>query len=154
MHFIEFTRFRITGRVTKIEPFVGVLYRTLTYNHESPGPVHDERGAKSVFHSRHSYAIPSLVSQAAVTPRSSWTGPVGWWLYVSIRYRQQPALFLVTRPVTLNLANSIKCVGDPAPSYDALLHVHIEQNGTDQCSSACTHINIGGGTRGPCPPDF
>ena len=49
MHFIEFTRFRITGCVTKIEPFVGVLYRTLTYNHESPGPVHDERGAKSMF---------------------------------------------------------------------------------------------------------
>ena len=25
---------------------------------------------------------------------------------------QRPALFLVTRPVTLNLVNSIKCVGD------------------------------------------
>ena len=46
-------------------------------------------------------------------PRSSWTGPGDSWIYVSVRYiRQQPALFLVTRPVTLNLANSIKCVGD------------------------------------------
>ena len=47
------------------------------------------------------------------TPCSSWTGPGGWWLYISVRYiRQQTALFLVTRPVTLNLANSIKCVGN------------------------------------------
>ena len=31
----------------------------------------------------------------------------------SVRYiRQQLALFLVTRPVTLNLVNSIKCMGD------------------------------------------
>ena len=41
--------------------------------------------------------------------------------------RQQPTLFLVTRPVTLNLANSIKCVGDSfltrAPYY-ALLTNH------------------------------
>ena len=51
MHFIEFARFRVTGRVTKNRAVCWRIYRTLMYNHESPGPVHDERGAKSMFSS-------------------------------------------------------------------------------------------------------
>ena len=41
-HLIEFTRFRVTGHVSKIESFVGV-YRMLAYSRQPPGPVYDER---------------------------------------------------------------------------------------------------------------
>ena len=51
MHFIEFARFRVTGCVTKNRAVCWHIYRTLTYNHESLRPVHDERGAKSMFSS-------------------------------------------------------------------------------------------------------
>ena len=97
-------------------------------------------------------------------PRLSWTGQGDSWLYVSVQYiRQQTALFLVTHPVTLNLANSIKCVGDSrsylsyassllcAPDiayclrraqttrrFSELLHVSATQNYPEKLQTAAT----------------
>ena len=52
-----------------------------------------------------------------VVLHSLWTGPSGCTQAYGIH--QQMALFLVTHTVSLNLANSIKCVGDSCsyPSY-------------------------------------
>ena len=43
---IEFAK--LLDVLLKIEPVVGV-YRTLTYSHQPPGPVHDERGVTAAW---------------------------------------------------------------------------------------------------------
>ena len=105
----------------KIEPVVGI-YHTYAYV-QPPATWTSPRLARSDCCLANMWGDCLGVSgleSILFAPRSSWTGPGDSWIYVSVCYiRQQPALFSVTHPVTLNFANSIKCVGDSRsyPSY-------------------------------------
>ena len=45
------SRFRVIGRVTKNRAICWRIYHMLTYSHQSLGPFHDERRAKSMLSS-------------------------------------------------------------------------------------------------------
>ena len=89
------------------------IYCMLTYSHKSPGPVHNDHRAKSMFSSPDTpRQSPHLLArQQSLRTYHGLVQVAGGYTQVYGVYANNRVI-LVTRPVTLNLTNSIKCVGD------------------------------------------